>query len=104
MQLISPKECQIGIEKNELEIIDIRETYEFENANISCKHIPMAELSSRISELDLTKKTVLMCRSGKRAEALANLITTEGLINDVFDMDGGIIAWIETIDSSIKLD
>ena len=49
MQLISPKECQIGIEKNELEIIDIRETYEFENANISCKHIPMAELSSRIS-------------------------------------------------------
>jgi rhodanese-related sulfurtransferase len=104
MQLISPKECQIGIEKNELEIIDIRETYEFENANISCKHIPMAELSSRISELDFTKKTVLMCGSGKRAEALANFIETEKIAINLFVMNGGILAWIETIDSSIKLD
>ena len=104
MLLISPKECQIGINNNHIEIIDIRELYEFEIANISSKHIPMADFTSRISELDLTKKTVLMCRSGKRAEALANLITTEGLINEVFVMNGGILAWIETIDSSIKLD
>jgi hypothetical protein len=26
------------------------------------------------------------------------------LINEVFIMNGGILAWIETIDSSIKLD
>jgi rhodanese-related sulfurtransferase len=45
-----------------------------------------------------------MCRSGKRAEALANLITTEGLINEVFIMNGGILAWIETVDTSLKLD
>ena len=104
MLLISPKECQIGINNNQIEIIDIRELYEFEIANISSKHIPMAEFTTRISELDRTKKTVLMCRSGKRAEALANLITTEGLIKEVFIMNGGILAWIETIDSSIKLD
>lgn len=103
MLLISPQECQIGINNNQIEIIDIRELYEFEVANISCKHIPMADFTARISELDRTK-TVLMCRSGKRAEALANLITTEGLINEVFVMNGGILAWIETIDSSIKLD
>ena len=104
MLLISPQECQIGINNNQIEIIDIRELYEFEIANISCKHIPMADFTARISELDLTKKTVLMCRSGKRAEALANLITTEGLINEVFIMNGGILAWIETVDSSLKID
>ena len=104
MLFIRPKECQIGSAKNELEIIDIRELYEFEIANISCKHIPMAEFTTRISELDLTKKTVIMCRSGKRAEALANFIETEGILNSVLVMEGGILAWSETIDSSLKLD
>ena len=37
MLLISPKECQIGINNNQIEIIDIRELYEFEIANISAK-------------------------------------------------------------------
>lgn len=104
MRLFTPKDCQIGLENNEIEIIDIRELYEFENANISCKHIPMAELVSRISELDLTKKTVLMCRSGKRAEALANFIETEGILTEVFVMEGGILAWSDKIDSLLKLD
>ncbi len=104
MRLISPKDCQAGSENKELEIIDIRELYEFDIANISSKHIPMAELVARISELDSTKKTVLMCRSGKRAEALANFIETEGILNEVLVMEGGILAWSETIDSSLKFD
>ena len=52
MFLISPQECQIGINNNQIEIIDIRELYEFEIANISCKNIPMADFTSRISELE----------------------------------------------------
>lgn len=104
MRLISPKDCQAGSKNKKLEIVDIRELYEFEIANISSKHIPMAELVTRISELDSTKKTVLMCRSGKRAEALANFMETEGFLNEVLVMEGGILAWSETIDSSLKLD
>ena len=104
MELISPENCKLAIEKNEALIVDVRENYEFENYNIGFLHIPMGEISERIKEIPSDKKIIVMCQSGKRAEAVANLLETEFELNPVFIMEGGINAWIEKIDQTLQLD
>jgi hypothetical protein len=38
-----------------------------------------------------------MCNSGKRAEALVNLLETDFGMNDLLVLEGGIAAWTEQI-------
>jgi adenylyltransferase/sulfurtransferase len=64
----------------------------------------MGEISERIKEIPSDKKIIVMCQSGKRAEAVANLLETEFELNSVFIMEGGINAWIEKIDQTLQLD
>ena len=45
-----------------------------------------------------------MCRSGKRAEAVANLLVTDFSLTNVYCLDGGILAWKEHIDNTLDLD
>jgi rhodanese-related sulfurtransferase len=45
-----------------------------------------------------------MCQSGRRAEAVVNLLETEFHFPNVFVMEGGILGWIEHVDPSLKLD
>jgi rhodanese-related sulfurtransferase len=41
------------------------------------------------------EQVVLMCQSGKRAEALANFMETEFAATNICVLEGGINAWIE---------
>ena len=50
-----------------------------------------------------TCETVFICKSGKRAEATANLIEKELNINNIYILEGGIISWIETIDQTLEI-
>ncbi|MEN9997551.1 MAG: hypothetical protein RI922_541 [Bacteroidota bacterium] len=105
MRLISALELHDAMKKgNEFEIIDIREPYEYDLANICSKHIPMGEINHRIDELPKDKNIVVMCRSGKRAEAVANLLMTDYSLSNVYILDGGILAWKENIDNTLDLD
>jgi len=45
-----------------------------------------------------------MCRSGKRAEAVANILMTDYSISNVYILDGGILAWKDQIDSTLDIE
>jgi rhodanese-related sulfurtransferase len=90
--------------EDNLIVIDIREDYEYEHCNAGFTHIPMGEISLRHSEINPTKEVVIMCQSGRRAEAVVNLLETEFHFPKVFVMEGGILGWIEHVDPSLKLD
>ncbi len=89
---------------DEYMILDIRETYEFVACNLNSLNIPMGELIDRKCELPNNKKIVLMCRSGKRAEAAANLLTTEFNMSNIFVLSGGIMAWRDSVEPNLNLD
>lgn len=76
-------------------ILDVRERYEFDICSIEAIQIPMGEIVDRLSEIPRDKKIAVLCRSGKRAEAVANLLITEHNFNDVVVVEGGILAWID---------
>lgn len=105
MRLISALELHEAIQKGqEFEIIDVREPYEYAMGNIGSMHIPMGEICERVSDLPEDKNIVIMCRSGKRAEAVANLLMTDHSMTNVYILDGGILAWRDQIDNTLDLD
>lgn len=105
MRLISALELHQAMQKGQdFEIVDVREPYEYAVANIGSIHIPMGEICDRVAELPSDKNIVIMCRSGKRAEAVANVLITDHSMMNIYILDGGILAWKEQIDSTLDLD
>ena len=105
MQIISALELHHAMQKGqEFEIVDVREPYEYDACNIGSVHIPMGEICNRITDLPKNKNIVIMCRSGKRAEAVANILMTDYSISNVYILDGGILAWKDQIDSNLDIE
>ena len=76
-------------------IIDVRGSDEFATGHLrDAKHIPLADLSNRIGELDKskTKTVIVVCQSGARADKAARQIKAAGF-EDVYTLDGGVAAW-----------
>ena len=76
-------------------VIDVRDAAEFAKGHLrDAKNIPLADLSSRIGELDKSKgKTVVVvCQSGTRAEKAVKQLQAAGF-DDIVSLDGGVTAW-----------
>lgn len=95
MKYLSVEEIFNEVEAGKMIVLDVRDQYEFDICSIDSLQIPMDELFSRLDELPRDKAIAVMCRSGKRAEAVANILITEHEFSNVVVMDGGILAWIE---------
>lgn len=92
-------------EERAVTIIDIREDYEFNVGHLkgNVLHIPMDEVENHIEELDNDAETYILCRSGKRASALANYLCTNFNFPNMGYVVGGISAYAEKIDHSIEV-
>ena len=76
-------------------VLDVREESEVRNGRIKgARHIPLAQLKTRITELESFKeKPVLVyCRSGSRSAHACGVISKAGFQN-VSNLAGGIMAW-----------
>ncbi|PWL30437.1 MAG: NADH oxidase [Fluviicola sp. XM-24bin1] len=102
MKYITPLEYKERQNNNDAVLLDIREPYELDICTIGGLHIPMAEVASRASEIDQSKEVIVLCRSGKRAESVANLLVTDLEFPNVSIFEGGILAWIDQVDSSLE--
>ena len=74
-------------------IVDIRNDGERKLSSIpGTLHIPMAELPTRVAELDLDRPIVVHCAGGYRSSVAASWLRARGA-TDVSDLLGGIAAW-----------
>jgi rhodanese-related sulfurtransferase len=76
-------------------VLDVREDKEYATGHIpKARHIPLAQLASRVQELDKFKaKPVLVtCRSGQRSARACGLLKKAGFTT-VYNQAGGIMAW-----------
>ncbi|MFN8592502.1 MAG: rhodanese-like domain-containing protein [Thermomicrobiales bacterium] len=77
------------------QIVDVREPDEYLAGRISGSGLmPLAEIGSRMSELDPRRPVVTVCRSGKRSLYAAAAMLAAGF-RDVRSLAGGMIAWSE---------
>lgn len=96
MQFISVEDLKKRLEENApIFLVDIRENYERDACSIPSYHIPMAEVCGRLNEFPSDQQVVVMCNSGKRAEALVNLLETDFGKKELSVLEGGISAWVD---------
>jgi rhodanese-related sulfurtransferase len=82
-------------------LLDVREHDELERAALSfARHIPMAQVPTRIAELDPDATIVVMCHGGMRSLQVAHFLVTQGF-STVMNLSGGIDAWAREVDSTI---
>jgi len=89
--------------KDAFQLIDIREGYELEEGHINGQHIPMEEVASRANELSRDVPVVIHCRSGKRAEAVISMLERRFAFQNLYCLQGGIMAYADTIDPSLQI-
>jgi rhodanese-related sulfurtransferase len=83
-----------------LTLLDVREDWEISVASVEgVVHIPMAQVESRLAELDRDKQVVVLCRSGRRSLEVAKFLQTQGF--QASNLTGGILAWSRDIDPRI---
>ncbi len=99
---IAPAEFVRRCDEGELwALLDVREAWEVDTARIdSALNIPMAEISSRLEELDASRPVAVLCHSGGRSAQVANYLAQSGF-DRVANIAGGIDAWSLAVDNAI---
>jgi adenylyltransferase/sulfurtransferase len=102
---ITPTELKARLDRGDaLEIIDVREAFEWEIANLGpygARQIPMNQIAERMGELDRDAEIVLQCRSGARSERVLRQLREAGF-QRLLNLKGGILAWADEIDPSLQ--
>ncbi len=82
-------------------LLDVREHWEQDIARLpGTVDIPMNEVAARLEELPKDRDIVVMCRSGGRSTKIAEYLEGQGY--RVTNLTGGILAWVQEVDSSLK--
>lgn len=82
-------------------LLDVREPYEYEIANLGGVLIPQNDVARRLSELDPSSEIIVHCRSGVRSQRIAEMLQKNGFAR-VENLSGGILAWAEQIDPTMQ--
>jgi sulfur-carrier protein adenylyltransferase/sulfurtransferase len=89
--------------KSDFQLIDVREGYEYDQANIGGEHIPMAEVPHNINRIQTTKQVVVHCRSGGRSGNIIQWLEKNHGFDNLYNLKGGILAWAREIDDSLDI-
>jgi adenylyltransferase/sulfurtransferase len=99
---LTVKELKRRIDAGEdAQLIDVREPYEYQIAQIGGKLIPQNEVPQRLAEIDRDREVIVQCRSGARSQRIAEFLKQSGYPR-VVNLAGGILAWSDEIDSSVQ--
>ncbi len=82
-------------------VLDVREPYEYQIANIGGTLIPQGQVPQRLDEIDRNREIVVQCRSGGRSQRIAEFLAQQGYPN-VKNLSGGILAWADQIDPKVQ--
>jgi rhodanese-related sulfurtransferase len=83
-------------------LVDVREAWEVEQAAIpGAEHLPLSAVQGWWQGLDRGETIVFCCRTGRRSESLCRALAAEGFAH-LFNLEGGIVAWSERVDPTVR--
>ena len=95
------KELKRRIDAGEdLYILDVREPFEYQIAQIGGKLIPLNDVPQRLNEIPREREIIVQCKSGGRSQRAAELLKQQGYPS-VVNLAGGILAWSDEIDPAV---
>jgi molybdopterin/thiamine biosynthesis adenylyltransferase/rhodanese-related sulfurtransferase/proteasome lid subunit RPN8/RPN11 len=84
----------------DLVIIDVREPWEYQLANLGARLIPLNEIPQRLHEIERDREIVVHCKMGGRSQRAAEFLAQSGFPK-VTNLSGGITAWTIEVDPSL---
>lgn len=90
-------------------VLDVREPWELQTASVTpdgftLLHVPMQSIPARLAELqnnyDVDQPIACLCHHGMRSQQVAHYLAQHGF-TDVVNLQGGIAAWAQQLDTRI---
>jgi molybdopterin/thiamine biosynthesis adenylyltransferase/rhodanese-related sulfurtransferase len=98
---VTPVELKRRIDAgDDVLILDVREPFEYQIANIGGKLIPQNDVPQRLAEIDRDREIVVQCKSGGRSQRIAEFLAQSGYPK-VANLAGGILAWSDQVDPRV---
>lgn len=103
MKEVTVQELKSMMDRNEeFQLIDVRETFEYEVSNLNGLNIPLAGILIEADKVSKDIPVIIQCRSGKRSAQAVMLLEQQGFTN-LANLKGGILAWKEEINPDIDV-
>jgi molybdopterin/thiamine biosynthesis adenylyltransferase/rhodanese-related sulfurtransferase len=97
---ISVTELSKLMERNKVQLIDVREAHELAICSIGGKHIPMNNIPGGWEGLDANKPVYVLCHHGMRS-AMVQKWLNENTLLQAINIEGGIHAWSLEVDDNV---
>ncbi|WP_448702222.1 rhodanese-like domain-containing protein [Mucilaginibacter sp. AW1-3] len=103
MKEISVQELKEKMDNGEdFQLIDVREEFEYETSNLGGLLIPLAGVVIEADKIAKDKPVIVHCRSGKRSAVAIMQLEPLGYTN-LYNLQGGILAWANEIDPNMSV-
>lgn len=104
MKEVTVQELKQKLDNNEsFQLIDVREEYEYEAANLNGELIPMGDIMQNVDKISKDKPVIIYCRSGARSATIIGALEKQFNFTNLYNLKGGIKAWASEIDTSISV-
>jgi len=102
MQQISSKElAQWRTDGKPHQLIDVREPFEANIATIGGELIPLNTVMDNAAKIRKDIDVVVHCRSGKRSADAIRQLQVHGGFQNLYNLEGGILAFSDLVDPSV---
>jgi adenylyltransferase/sulfurtransferase len=83
-------------------VLDVREPHEWQICHLEMsKLVPLGQLGAKLEELPHDRDIVVHCKSGMRSAKAQSLLLQRGF-DRVLNLKGGILAWIDAVDPTLR--
>lgn len=94
MQQISPADLQQKIiNKEDFQLIDVRELNEHAAFNIGGELMPLSELMDYVEKISTTKPVIIYCKKGIRSQIAIQRLEEKFNFSNLINLRGGIDVW-----------
>lgn len=87
--------------KQDFQLLDVREPYEYDIANLGGELIPLNQIEEQVEKIASDKRVIVHCRSGKRSQQAIEQLEKKYGFTNLYNLQGGILAWAKEIDNSM---
>jgi hydroxyacylglutathione hydrolase/adenylyltransferase/sulfurtransferase len=89
---VGPQRARELIEAGDVQLVDVRETYEVEAGHVAgSRHIELERLASQADTISRETPVLFYCRLGARSGMAANAFRRAGY--EAYSLTGGLEAW-----------
>ena len=85
----------LNLNKKEVQVIDVREEYEFEDGHIQSVNIPMDQIFESLNKIEKNRKVIVYCNSGRRGAAVVHILRKKFQFDNIYNLEGGYQKYLE---------